>query len=111
VAVLGGVITWEHRSYEPFLKSSGLVYVHHPAMVQRRSEQLIERIKINASPTELVEEFRALLGTMRADYAVEAIILGCTEFSCLGEVGADLPLIDSSRELAHATVRLALGEG
>ncbi len=39
---------------------------------------------------------------------LDIVILGCTEFGCLGDVATGIPVIDSSRELARATVNLAL---
>jgi len=108
VAVIGGVITWEHCTYEPFLKAKGLSYVHYPATIQRQVERLIEQIKINAPKEAVLGKFYKLIHSIHVDHAVDAIILGCTEFGCLGHVAADVPLIDSSRELALATVKFGL---
>ena len=109
VAVLGGVITHERRTYEPFLMAHGIAYVQHAAPVQRRVEALIERIKLNAPRDAVLEDFRRLVGAIRRDYDVDAVILGCTEFGCLGACSTEVPTIDSSRELARYTAQLALG--
>ena len=59
--VLGGIITYEKRTYEPFLRAHGLTYIHHPEIVQRKVEYLIEKIKINAPKEEVTGEFVDLI--------------------------------------------------
>ncbi len=108
VSVLGGVITYDHCTYEPYLRAHGLTYVHHSPQVQRKVEKLIEGIKLNANRELALGEFKNLITSIHGQYKVEAVILGCTEFGCLGECRAVIPLVDSSRELARATVQLAL---
>lgn len=107
VAVLSAVVPYAHRTYEPFLKVHGLEYVQHASPIQRQSEEVIELIKLNTPKEAVASKFQNLIHTIHQDYEVDAVILGCTEFSCLGTVSTDVPLIDSSRELARATVRIA----
>lgn len=107
VAVIGGVITYENRTYEPFLKRHGIEYVHHPDPIQRQVEHIIELIKMNAPKEQTTAKFQALIRTIRQQCEVGAVLLGCTEFRCIGSVATEVPLLDSSRELAVATVRFA----
>lgn len=107
VAVLSAVVPYARRIYEPILKFHGLEYVQHALPMQRQSEEVIELIKLNTPKAVVVGKFQALIHALHQDCKVDAVILGCTEFACLGAVSAAVPLIDSSRELARATVLLA----
>ena len=109
IAVLGGVITYEKKTYEALLAARGFVYVHHPEGIQRQVERLIERIKINAPARTTARHYAALIRTLRDELDVDAVILGCTEFSFVSGVDAVLPVTDSGRELARETIRLASG--
>lgn len=108
VAVVGGVTTYERRIYEPFLNAQGIEYVHHPVEIQRESETLIEMIKINTPEVEVAVRFQSLIQSIHQVCGIDAIIQGCTEFGCMNSAKTSIPIIDSSRELAHEVVKLAL---
>lgn len=107
MAVIGGVITYDHRTYEKLLEDHGIEYVHHSADIQRRVEHLIELIKINKTNKDIENDFQNLIYTLHNNYKVDAVILGCTEFACLGTMKTAVPIVDSSRELARAVIQLA----
>ena len=107
VAVLGGAITYHHRTYQPFLQELGLIHVQHSPAVQNQVEGLIEQIKINDIGPAILENMRIIIGQLQEKEDVEAVILGCTEFSYIAQVKAGIPVIDSTFELAKFTVQLA----
>jgi aspartate racemase len=108
VGVLGGVITYDCRTYEEFLKSKGFLYFHHSPSSQRKVESLIEQIKVNTRAEAVAFGFSGLVQEILSEQAVDALILGCTEFGCLSGLEGPVPLVDSSLELARKTVELAL---
>ncbi len=108
VAVIGAVVTYDNRTYEPYLKQHGIEYIHHPARIQRQVEQLIELIKINAPKEQAVAKFQSIVHAVHNECGVGAVILGCTEFGCLGSVATEVPVLDSGRELARAALRMAM---
>jgi aspartate racemase len=107
VAVLGGIITYDKRTYEPFLQKNGFSYAHHSSSVQRKVEQLIEKIKINCAADEVLADFTDLIGFIKEDVTVDAVILGCTELGLVTNCQCAVKIVDSSRELALETIRYA----
>jgi aspartate racemase len=100
VAVLGGVITYENKTYEPYLNKYGIRYIHHSSQFQKKIVQLIEEIKLN-EPTNITNKnFKALLSEIQENYQIDAVILGCTEFGCLTNTELTIPIVDSSSALA-----------
>lgn len=110
VAALSAVVPYAKRIYQPYLEARGLEFVSHAEELQRESEAVIEAIKLNEPQAVVARRFERLLGSIRERHGVDAVILGCTEFGCLGELQAPVPLIDSSRELAQGTVKFAFSE-
>jgi aspartate racemase len=107
VAVLGGAITYHHRTYQPSLQQLGLIHVQHSPAIQGQVESLIEQIKINEIGPEVLQKIKIIIDQLQEKEAAEAIILGCTEFGYIAQVKAGIPVIDSTHELAKFTVRFA----
>jgi aspartate racemase len=107
VAVLGGAITYHHRTYQPFLQQLGLIHVQHSQTVQNQVESLIEQIKINDIGPAILQKIKCTITQLQEKDAVEAVILGCTEFGYIAQVESGIPVIDSTHELAKSTVQLA----
>jgi aspartate racemase len=107
VAVLGGAITYHYRTYQPFLQQLGLIHVQHSQTIQNQIEGLIEQIKINEIGQTVFNKIKILINQLKEMEEVEAIILGCTEFGYIAQVEAEIPVIDSTLELAKFTVKLA----
>lgn len=107
VAVLGGAITYHHRTYQPFLQKLGFIHVQHSPAIQQQVEALIEQIKINELGPAILKKMKTLIKQLKEKEKVEAIILGCTEFGYIAQVKAGIPVIDSTLELAKFTVQLA----
>ena len=108
-AVVGGRVTYAKRSYDEFLAAQGISYIHHDESLQCEIESLIERIKLLDTGLTVVEECEAVISRLCEEYAAEAVILGCTEFGCIETRQFDVPVLDSSRQLAAFIVKEALG--
>lgn len=108
VATFGAYITHHQRTYAPFLTKHGIELVDHGPIVQAQVQDLIERLKLGETGVVLVEVVQQLVHQLRTEWDVDAVITACTEFACLPDVAAELPIIDSSRELAAHVVHLAL---
>lgn len=104
VAVLGGAITYNKKTYENFLKKNNIEYIHHDKKFQIIVENLIEKIKLNDISEELREEFYNLLEQLKDLYGIHGVILGCTEFGCLMDLKTSIKIVDSSTELANYIV-------
>lgn len=107
VAALGAYITHHQRTYAPFLAAHGMELVAHSPEIQDEVQKMIEALKLGEASPAHVEAVRALVQRLQREYGVEAVITACTEFGCLPDIGAGVPMIDSSRELAAEVVRLA----
>ncbi len=75
--------------------------------MQEQAQELIERLKLGETNAAHVEAVRQLVRRLKMDWDADTVITACTEFACLPDVAADLPIVDSSRELASYVVRLA----
>lgn len=104
VAVLGAVITYENKTYLPYINKIGLKYVHHNNIMQKTVEYLIEQVKVNKVDDDVITCFIDLVKNINHCYGVDVIILGCTELSYFKEIQCGIELIDSSYELAKYTV-------
>lgn len=107
VAVLGGAITYHQKTYLPFLQQQGLVYVHHSQPIQEHVEGLIEQIKINELGPPILKKMKILIKQLKQKEGIDAVVLGCTEFGYIAQVRSDIPVIDSTIELAKFAVQLA----
>lgn len=84
-----------------------MIHIQHSPAVQNQVEGLIEQIKINEIGPAILKKMRIIIGQLKEKEDVEAVILGCTEFSYIAQVKAGIPVIDSTFELAKFTVQLA----
>ncbi len=115
-AVIGGRITYTEKTYAPFLEKNGVSYVHHDEMLQKRVEEVIENIKVNADSKKAHEDYVGIVSELQVAHNVDAVILGCTEFGLIesernrqGESNI-IPIVDSSRALALFLVDFATKE-
>lgn len=106
-AAIGGRITYEKTTYRKFLEMHGVEYVHHDDSVQEKIEGIIERIKLDPRDPEVKPACLAVIGTIMEQHHVDALILGCTEFGCVTTEQFDIPIIDSSTELARTVIEVA----
>lgn len=108
VAVIGGYVTYKLQSYKPFLKANGLEIVDHGPKLQGQVEQLIEKLKLGQAGSDHAALAIDLIAQLKQEYEAEAVILACTEFGCISGGSSQIPVIDSSLELARYTVEIAL---
>ena len=109
IAVLGGRITYNEKLYKQYIEREGFTYIDHNEEAQTTITSFIEAIKKGSSlDNELFSKFLAEYSSI---YKPDAIILGCTEFSCLENIDnpTRMIIIDSSTELARHIVNLAYG--
>jgi aspartate racemase len=107
VAVLGGYVTYKMQSYKPFLEAHGNKLVDHDSEIQEQIERQIESLKLGQSNDSHREWALSLTGDLKTKFDAQAIIFACTEFGCLPKFECDMPVIDSSLELARHTLQLA----
>lgn len=107
VAVLGAVITYEKKTYLPYLTKNGFKYIHHNNVMQKTVEYLIEQVKVNKMGDDLIACFIDLVKNIKHCYGVDLIILGCTELSYFMDIQCGIELTDSSYELAKYTISYA----
>lgn len=107
IAVLGGIITYDHRTYKTYLERNGFSYLHHSTKIQRDVEKLIEKIKINANVNVIMSDYESIIKHMKQEYPIDGIILGCTEFDILPNSDCEIPIISSSQELAKYSIKYA----
>ncbi len=107
IAVLGGIITYDLCTYEPYLTAFGLHYVHHSPYIQRKIEKIIEAVKINEPFNKIKNDFIAIVDQIQVENEVDVIILGCTELIKFSSLHCSMPLVDSNKELALKTIELA----
>lgn len=108
VAALGGYITYKYQTYRPFLQAHGVDLFVHGAEIQADVEKLIETLKLAKADEAHSRALMQLFSRMRTQFEAQAIVLACTEFRCLPAKVGDIPVIDSSLELARYTVRIAM---
>lgn len=109
VAVLGGVVTHERALYRAPLQSRGIEYLHHEDDLQRRTEHLIERLKLAGGSEVASMQYHEIADQLKLRYGVDGLVLGCTELTMLDTSGSGLTVVDSSAALARHAVRLATG--
>jgi len=98
ISVLGGYVTYHAKTYKNFLTE--YVYICHSLEEQNKISEFIEKIKLNK---DVKNEFIKFINEYIDKYDVDAIILGCTEFSFL-DLDSEILIIDSNKELANYIV-------
>jgi aspartate racemase len=110
LAVLGTRYLMEGPVYPDKLKAAGLEYRIPGGQEREKINQIIFDELVNAQFTQrslayFVEVIRSL-----ADQGCDAVVLGCTEIPLLvTPESSPLPTLDSTRLLARAAVRKAVG--
>jgi aspartate racemase len=110
LGVLGTRYLMEGPVYPEKLKAAGLEYRTPDAPTRERINQIImdELVKAQFTPRSLAY-FQETIRTL-ADQGCDAVVLGCTEIPLLVTPDASpLPTLDSTRLLAKAAVKKAVG--
>ncbi|QPK63429.1 aspartate/glutamate racemase family protein [Methylomonas sp. LL1] len=109
ISVLGGAITYYAKTYKPYLENNGFNYLHHSEPLQRKAEEIIEKIKLNTLTSKIELDLNLLLSQLHKEQRFDVLIFGCTEFGCLHNIDSDISIIDSSLALAQYAINYANG--
>lgn len=111
IAVMTTLGTAQTGLYEEALRKMGLDAMPLSQGFQQEVMRVIEGVKAGDNRSESERHFRALVSTL-IDQGADGSILGCTELSLASRnMDLPLPLYDSLRILAEATVKAALESG
>jgi aspartate racemase len=110
LGVLGTRYLMEGPVYPEKLKGAGLEYRMPEPQARERVNQIIMDELVNAQFTpRSLAYFQEVIRTL-ADQGCDAVVLGCTEIPLLVTPDSSpLPTLDSTRLLAKAAVRKAIG--
>jgi aspartate racemase len=112
LGVLGTRYLMEGPVYPEKLKAAGLDYRVPGGQERERIHQIImdELVNSQFTPRSLAYFQEVIRGLM--DEGCEAVVLGCTEIPLLvTPESSSLPILDSTRLLARAAIRKAVGNG
>ena len=100
----------ESEIYPGKLATRGLEYVRPDADEREEINRIIMDELVNGVFTpQAVTSFQRIIGRMKAE-ACDAVILGCTEIPLImNDANSPLPTLDSTRLLARAALRRAVG--
>ena len=102
----------ESEIYPEKLTARGLEHVRPDAgECQEINRIIMDELVCGVFKPEAVAYFQRVIGRMRED-GCDAVVLGCTEIPLIMNDGnSPLPTLDSTRLLAQAALRRAVGEG
>jgi aspartate racemase len=102
----------ESEIYPEKLTARGLEYARPDAAEREEINRIImDELVCGVFKPEAVAYFQRVIGRMRED-GCDAVVLGCTEIPLIMNDGnSPLPTLDSTRLLAQAALRRAVGEG
>ena len=111
LALLGTRYTMEGPVYPKKLAEFGLEYrVPVPEQRERINQIIFDELVYGEFRPEALEYFTFVIRTLK-DEGCDAVVLGCTEIPLLVTPKlSPLPTLDSTRLLARAAVRRAVGE-
>lgn len=110
LGVLGTRYLMEGPVYPERLKASGLQYRIPDTQARERINQITMDELVNAQFTPSSLAYFQEIIQLLADQGCDAVVLGCTEFPLLVTPDASsLPTLDSTRLLAKAAVKKAVG--
>ena len=103
VAVLGGYVTYEKELYKEAIERFGAKHIKISSDLQKRTMKIIEKVKLFEQDNnfKLQKDFIDLIKDIATKEDIDAIILGCTEFSFFKEIKLAVPFVDSSTEYAR----------
>ena len=103
VAVLGGYVTYEKELYKEAIEGFGAKHIKISSDLQKRTMKIIEKVKLFEQDNnfKLQKDFIDLIKDIATKEDIDALILGCTEFSFFKEIKLAVPFVDSSTEYAR----------
>ncbi len=111
LAITGTKITMEGTVYPEVLKKAGLEYRTPSPLDRDKIDKIIFEELVNGIfRSESLGIFRAIIDRLKSE-GCDAVVLGCTEIPLLvTPESSPLPVLDSTRLLARAAIRKAIGE-
>jgi aspartate racemase len=102
----------ESEVYPRELAAAGLEFVRPDAAEREEINRIImDELVYGVFKPQAVAAFRQVIARLRAE-GCDAVVLGCTEIPLLmNDDNSPLPTLDSTRLLARAALRLAIGDG
>jgi aspartate racemase len=102
----------ESEVYPQKLAARGLAFLRPTEAERAETDRIImEELVYGVFKPEGVACFQRVIERMKGE-GCDAVILGCTEIPLIiGDANAALPTLDSTRLLARAALRRAVGEG
>lgn len=109
VTLLGTSGTLKSGLYQQGLTAAGHEFVFKPEW-QDKVNALIKTIKTDKTAPRALEMWQQLLADIESE-SVESIVIACTDLNVVtGKVNTSINIIDSSENLAKATVKKYLGK-
>jgi aspartate racemase len=111
LAITGTRVTMEGTVYPEVLKKAGLEYRTPSPLDREKIDRIIFDELVNGIfRSESLGVFRGIIERLKAEGS-DAVVLGCTEIPLLvTPESSPLPVLDSTRLLARAAIRRAIGE-
>lgn len=111
LAITGTRVTMEGTVYPEVLKKAGIEYRTPSPLDREKIDKIIFDELVNGIfRSESLGVFRAIIERLKSE-GCDAVVLGCTEIPLLvTPESSPLPILDSTRLLARAAIRRAIGE-
>jgi aspartate racemase len=111
LALTGTRYLVESDVYPAVLAARGIAFVRPNAVERQEIHRIImDELVHGLFKPEAVVYFQQTIGRMKNEDACDAVVLGCTEIPLImNEDNAPLPTLDSTRLLARAALRHAVG--
>lgn len=111
LAITGTRVTMEGTIYPEILKKAGIDYRTPSPLDREKIDKIIFDELVNGVfRSESLGVFRAIIERLKSG-GCDAVVLGCTEIPLLvTPESSQLPVLDSTRLLARAAIRRAIGE-
>ncbi len=111
LAITGTRVTMEGTIYPEVLKKAGIEYRTPSPLDREKIDKIIFDELVNGIfRSESLGVFRGIIERLKAE-GCDAVVLGCTEIPLLvTPESSPLPVLDSTRLLARAAIRRAIGE-
>jgi aspartate racemase len=110
LAITGTRVTMEGTIYPEILKKAGIDYRTPSPLDREKIDKIIFDELVNGTfRSESLGIFRAIIERLKSE-GCDAVVLGCTEIPLLvTPESSPLPVLDSTRLLARAAIRHAIG--
>jgi aspartate racemase len=111
LAITGTRVTMEGTVYPEVLRRAGIEYRTPSPLDREKIDKIIFDELVNGIfRSESLGVFRAIIERLKTE-GCDAVVLGCTEIPLLVQPeSSPLPVLDSTRLLARAAIRRAIGQ-